>query len=406
MVYLLLSIIVFLLIILFIVLSRLYDLKLASLKTKKTSQPNLKKILPKFDELLLDMMAIHNSGLNGIPAGRENDFYKMALDRACDIVDSDRGSVMIYNNDDKFLHIVAARGISNSLVESIKLKSGVGIAGRAFEKGEIIFVTNPERNPDYDRFMGYDEQSEPFVAIPLKIKGNSIGVLNIHLPKTKNNFTDLELKFLSILADEMSIMAENIGLYQSIEKFYLELVQTLARIIDAKDSYTGDHAVRARERAVRLAKKLNVPEQIIKNIEYAALLHDMGKIGIDEKIITKPGKLTDDEYSQMKKHPEIAYQILSPIEFLSPVAKIILYHHEWFNGMGYPDGIKGDEIPLGSRIVSVIDAWDAMTSDRPYRKALKREDAIEELKKGSGKQFDPKVVDAFFKLLEEEDLSR
>ncbi|MBP7795482.1 MAG: HD domain-containing protein [Elusimicrobiales bacterium] len=403
MVYLLSSIIAFLLIILFIVLNRLYNLKLASLKNKKSSSPNVKKILSKFDELLLDMIAVHDSGIKGVPAGKEGEFYKMALLRACDIVGSDRGSIMIYNNDDGLLHIIASRGISDELVEKIKLKPGTGVAGRAFEKGEIIFVTNPEKNPDYDGYMGYDEQTEPFVAVPLKIKDSTVGVLNIHLPKTKNNFTDLELKFLSILAGEISIMAENINLYQSIEKFYFELVQTLAKTIDAKDSYTGSHAITARNRAKKLAERMNIPEKFIKNIEYAAILHDIGKIGIDDRIITKPAKLTDEEYAQIKKHPEIAYDILSPIEFLSIVAKIILYHHEWFNGNGYPEGLKAEEIPLGSRIISVIDAWDAMTSDRPYRKALKKEDAINELKNGAGKQFDPDVVDAFLKLIEEEE---
>lgn len=406
MVYALISIIIILIITLFIVLNRLYNLKLSSIKNKKSNDPNIKKIWSKFDELLLDMIAIHNYGMSGIPSGKEGEFYKMALDRACDIVDSERGSVMIYNNKDGYLYITAERGISRELVDSVKLKPGEGIAGRAFEKGEIIFVTNPQRNPDYNKFMGYDEQMEPFVSIPLKIQGKSTGVLNVHLPKHKTSFTDWELKFLTILADEISVMVENIGLYQSIEKFYIELVQTLAKIIDAKDSYTGDHASRARERALKLARKLNVPEKMLRTIEYAALLHDMGKIGINEKIITKPGKLTEEEYNQMKKHPEIAYDILSPIEFLSPVAKIVLYHHEWYNGMGYPDGLKGEEIPLGSRIVSVIDAWDAMTSDRPYRKALTKEAAIEELKKGAGRQFDPNVVNAFLSLIEEEELSR
>ncbi|MEF3279666.1 MAG: HD domain-containing protein [Elusimicrobiota bacterium] len=406
MIYLLVSIIFFLLIILFIVLNRLYHLKLISLKLKKPSDSNFKKIWSKFDELLLDMITIHNYGINGVPSGQEGEFYKMAVEKACDVVNSERGSIMIYDKDENILRITASCGISDELVKTVKLKPGEGIAGRAFGKGEIIFVTNPQKNPDYDRFLGYDEQTEPFVSIPLKIKGNPIGVLNIHLPKGKNSFSDWELKFLTILADEISVMAENISLYQSIEKFYIQLVETLARIIDAKDAYTSDHATRARERASKLALKLNIPQSMIRTIEYAALLHDMGKIGIDEKIITKPGKLTDEEYRQMKKHPEIAYQILSPIEFLSPVSKIVLYHHEWYNGMGYPDGLKGEEIPLGSRIVSVIDAWDAMTSDRPYRKALSKETAIAELKKGAGIQFDPKVVESFIELLDEEDLSR
>lgn len=407
MIYLLVLVNLLLLVVLFVVLNRLYQLKLISSKTKeKSTGESLKKIWAKFDELLVDMMSIHNYGMSGVATGKEEEFYKMALDRACDIVESHRGSMMLYDNKTGLLTIVASKNIRQELIDIIKLKPGEGVAGRAFEKGEIIFVTTPEKNPDYERFVGYEEQKEPFVSLPLKSRDKVLGVLNVHLPKNKTSFSEWDLKFLTILADEISVMIENIFLYQSIERFYLELVQTLARIIDAKDSYTADHASRARERAVKLAKKLNVPDQMIKSIEYAALLHDIGKIGINEKILTKPGRLTDEEYQEMKKHPEIAYQILSPIEFLIPVAKMIRYHHEWYNGMGYPEGLKGEEIPLGSRIVSVIDAWDAMTSDRPYRKALSKEQAIEELKRGSGKQFDPKVVNAFLELIEEENLSK
>jgi len=406
MIYGLLSIIIFLLVVLSIVLNKLYQLKRVSYKFKKTDSGDVKKLWQKFDELLLNMISIHDLGTSGIGMGEEKEFYDMALEKVCSVVNACRGSVMLFHEGNGILEIVSSKGISKKLIENVRLRPGEGIAGRAFKKGEIIFVTNPKKNPDYNGFLGYDEQQEPFVAIPLKTRKNVIGVLNIHLPKDRTNFSDWELKFLSILADEIALAIDNIKLYQSIEKFYLELVETLAKIIDVKDAYTADHATRARIRAVKLARKLNVAEKMVKNIEYAALLHDMGKIGIDERILTKPGKLSDDEYKEIKRHPQIGYNILSPIEFLRPVAEIILYHHEWYNGNGYPDGLKGDEIPLGSRIISVIDAWDAMTSDRPYRKSLSKETAIEELKKGAGIQFDPKVVNAFLELMEEEEINK
>jgi HD-GYP domain-containing protein (c-di-GMP phosphodiesterase class II) len=185
-----------------------------------------------------------------------------------------------------------------------------------------------------------------------------------------------------------------------MEEFYLEMVKTLARAVDSKDSYTHEHSERASVKARRLAARLGVAGTAARYVEYAALLHDIGKIGIDEAILLKPGKLTPEEYEVMKKHPIIGHQILSPVKYLGPVAEMVLYHQEWYNGQGYPEGRKGEEIPIGARIVAVIDAWDAMTSDRPYRKALRRDVAISELRRGAGTQFDPQVVEAFLAIEE------
>jgi len=382
-------------------LSRLYKIDLDKDEDKK-GKSDVNDSWAKFDELLSSLIVIHNLGVIGTGKTKKHEFFQIVLDNACDIVDATRGSIMIYDEKTKELKIAASRGLSQELIENVHIKPGEGIAGRAFEKGEIILVTNPEQNPQYKDFKGYDEQTEPFISLPLKIQEKIYGVLNIHLPKGRSGFSDYDLKFLNILCGQSAITVENIKLYESVENFYLEMVQTLARIIDAKDSYTGDHALRARNRAVKLAKALNMPDQMVKYIEYAALLHDIGKIGIDPRILLKPGRLSPEEYDEIKKHPMIGYQILSPIEFLAPVAQMVLYHQEWYNGSGYPEGLKGEEIPIGSRIVATIDAWDAMTSDRPYRKALNSDIAIEELKKGAGTQLDHKVVDAFLKLEEEE----
>src|SRR6185436_648168 len=135
-------------------------------------------------------------------------------------------------------------------------------------------------------------------------------------------------------------------------------------------------------------------------LEFAALLHDIGKIAIDEQVLKKPGKLTPQEFELVKKHPELGYKILAPVSMLAPVAPMVLYHQEWYNGKGYPEGLNGEEIPLGARIVGVLDAWGAMTSHRPWRKALSNEQALEEIRKGAGSQFDPKVVEAFMRTLQ------
>ena len=399
MTYILAALVALLLAVIGYLLNKVYALKLGKTGSETEARDaSLKNTWNKFDELLTSLLTIHEIGIVNAGSTKKEEFFQTVVESACDLIHSPRGSLMIFDEATKELKIVASKNISREVIESTCIKPGQGIGGRAFQTGETIFVTDPEQNTQYKDFIGGEEQKEPFIALPLKVKDKPFGVLNLHLPREKESFTDYDLKFLTLLAGESAITLENIKLYESIENFYLEMVQTLARVIDAKDAYTGDHAGRARHKARALSEELHMPEQMIKYVEYAALLHDIGKIGIDGSILSKPGRLTDAEYSEIKKHPAIGYQILSPIHFLGPVAQMVLYHQEWYNGMGYPEGLKGEEIPLGARIVATIDAWDAMMSDRPYRKALSREIGISELTKGAGKQFDPKVVEAFLKL--------
>jgi len=399
MIYLLSLVIVILLFATGSLLRKVYALRLEKPSQENDGRDNsLKTTWGKFDELLTSLLTIHEIGIVSAGTIKKEDFYQTVVESACELISSPRGSLMIHDTVADELKIAASKNISKEVIENTRIKPGLGIAGRAFQTGETIFVTDPQQNTQYKDFIGKEEQKDPFIAIPLKLKDKPFGVLNLHLSREKESFTDYDLKFLTLLAGETAITLENIKLYESLENFYLEMVQTLARVIDAKDSYTGDHAGRARQKARRLAEELKMPEQMLRYVEYAALLHDIGKIGIDGGILSKPGKLTAEEYDEIKKHPAIGYQILSPIHFLGPVAQMVLYHQEWFNGMGYPEGLKGEEIPLGARIVATIDAWDAMRSDRPYRKALGVDIAESELTKGAGRQFDPQVVKAFLKL--------
>ena len=191
-------------------------------------------------------------------------------------------------------------------------------------------------------------------------------------------------------------------LYTKMRKMYLETIRALAAAIDAKDPYTKGHSERVAQMAVSLARELNLPEGEIENLEYSALLHDIGKIGIDEKILRKDDGLTNEEYDKIKKHTITGAKIIEPVDFLKKSYQAIYHHHERFNGNGYPDGIKEEDIPLAARIISVADAYDAMNSNRPYRKKLSRDKIIKELKEQSGKQFDPKIVKALITILERE----
>ncbi len=168
----------------------------------------------------------------------------------------------------------------------------------------------------------------------------------------------------------------------------------VAQAIDLKDAYTGRHARAASEVAVRIARSLRLPEPEVRKIRIAGILHDIGKVGVSGKIIRKPGALDASEMAVMRQHPVIGAEIMRPVELLAEAAEIVHHHHEHYDGSGYPDGLGGDQIPIGSRIVLVADAFNAMTTDRPYRKARPKNEALQVLKKHSGKQFDPRVVGA------------
>ncbi len=186
--------------------------------------------------------------------------------------------------------------------------------------------------------------------------------------------------------------------YAELNEAYNSTLEALVTALDARDTETEGHSIRVTEYTMELARLLNITDhEFLDALDKAALLHDIGKIGIPDAILRKPGKLTPQEWEIMKKHPIIGYEIIKKIKFLEKSAPIVLHHHERWDGKGYPDGLKGEEIPLGSRIFAVADTIDAMTSDRPYRKALTFEIVSEELKKFKGIQFDPQVVDAFFK---------
>ena len=189
-------------------------------------------------------------------------------------------------------------------------------------------------------------------------------------------------------------------LYTKMRKMYLDTIKTLAATIDAKDPYTHGHSDRVSKMAVQLARKLGYMDSEVEYLEYAAIFHDIGKIGIEDRILGKKDKLNDEEYEKIKQHPIIGAGIIESIEFLKKCSKTVLYHHERYDGKGYPEGLKGEEIPRLSRVLAIVDSYDAMNSDRPYRKKLKRSEILIELKKGSGTQFDPKIVPEFILLME------
>lgn len=230
------------------------------------------------------------------------------------------------------------------------------------------------------------------VGLPLFSGGHALGALVLTVEQSGESYTADDIEYLKVLASHISLAARNAQLYHSIEISYLDTVAALAAAVDAKDAYTRGHSERVMRNSVHLSRALSLPKQEINMIRYSALLHDVGKIGLPNHILSSKTRLTEEEFNLVKQHPVMGYEIVKPISFLRPALDGILYHHERWDGHGYPEGLAGEDIPFISRILSLSDSWDAMANDRFYRRARSTDEIMEEMLDNSATQFDPNLV--------------
>lgn len=238
------------------------------------------------------------------------------------------------------------------------------------------------------------------IIVPLKPRDNLLGVIQLCNKKGDSSFTYEDLDLLKILGSQIAFVIQNSELFNNLEKAYLDTLSALTNAIDAKDSYTRGHSDRVTELSVRLAKEAKLDNSDLEKIRLGGMLHDIGKIGIPESILNKPGRLDDQEFEVIKSHPVLGVSILGSVEFLQNVVPIIKHHHERYDGRGYPDKLNGAEIPYLARIVSIADTYDAMTTNRPYRKALTIEESLREIERCKGTQFDPELADLFIQMIQ------
>lgn len=240
------------------------------------------------------------------------------------------------------------------------------------------------------------------VFLPLTIKDQRVGYIAVEGRKGKGVFPSDDLFLLKLVAEKAAIKIENKMLYESLYNSILDTLSSLIIAIDRRDSYTKGHCERVAEMCLQLGERMSISDYEKSVIRIVGPIHDLGKIGIADEILLKPGGLTNEEYEVMKGHSAMGEEIMKRFEILAEEATIIRHHHERFDGRGYPDQLASTSIPLCSRIIAVCDAYDAMTSNRPYRKALSLAEAIKEIAGGSGKQFDPGAAEAFISILEDE----
>lgn len=244
------------------------------------------------------------------------------------------------------------------------------------------------------------QQLEAELCMPLIQKNRLTGILAIGKKKSDEFYNQRDINLLTILATEATIALENSNLYQNLKDHMFKTVRALSAAVEAKDIFTNGHCERVVGFAVQMARELRLPKPQIEAIVFGATLHDIGKIGVNEEILLKPAKLSSGEFDVIKTHPLTGAKILKSVDLPKETMDIVMFHHERYDGQGYPYGLKADSIPLVARILSVADSYEAMTSDRVYRPALSKKEALQILHQESGKQFDPQIVEVFISILE------
>lgn len=310
-----------------------------------------------------------------------------------DVTGAQRISLMVLDRTRRYLHIRAAIGLPKDVVTGTIVPVGEGIAGQVVQTGKAVRIT--EQIPDVVGETGGDRRSyrtRSWMSMPLRVGQEIFGVINLTDKLDGLNFSREDEQILQTLVEKAGIKLENQALYEGIYSNLIDTLNSLVTTIEAKDPYTREHSQRVTDYAVMLGKLLDLSDDEIEMLNFAGMLHDIGKIGVRDEILTKPGRLTSEEYDMIKQHPIIGEKIVAPLGLVSHERAIIHSHHERFDGSGYPDGLRGEQIPILARIVAIADAFDAMTTTRSYRKALPVAHALEEMRRCAGSQFDPRLV--------------
>ncbi len=325
------------------------------------------------------------------------DLYGFLVKKAADACEATKACFLIYEQNRDSLLVFTSYGISGLRPGTLVTISRAQDGRRKIDHG---FVSN-HMHSDHELPVYADHicRLSDLISVPFLIRGEPFGILMVSGKKNGRNFDRRDEFLLNFMSEKAALNVENMALYHSLKENLFATLGALVSAIEARDRYTQQHSERVTRLAIDIAIRLGCGSHDLRRIESSGPLHDIGKIGIDDHILKKPGKLTQEEFNNIKMHPLIGVNIVSNLGLDREELAIIRNHHERWDGKGYPDGLKGEEIPKLARILSVADAFDAMNSDRSYRNALPFDTCLDELKRNRGRQFDPQVVDAALQVL-------
>lgn len=326
---------------------------------------------------------------------------RLVVEEADRILEARTIFIMLLDGEKQELATRFGMGRDREAAAGFRASVTSGLTGHVFRQGEPVTVCDIIA----DGRISLPWQARYILCVPLIADARPLGMLIATDKLSGEEFWSPELKLMGIFASEVASSLRKAYLYEAINKLFLSTVEALATAIDAKDPYTYGHSRRVARFAVAICGELGMKKERVREVELASFLHDIGKIGTPESILRKPGSLRPEEYEKIKEHPGKGAEILSTIAELGEIVAWIRHHHEWYDGTGYPDRLASEEIPLEARVITVADTFDAMTTDRPYRKGMPPETVMKIMEQFSGVQFDPDLLRAFYRCLEKGTLS-
>jgi HD-GYP domain-containing protein (c-di-GMP phosphodiesterase class II) len=374
-------------------------------KLEKTlrHRDSIKQELLSREEELRHIFKINSSLISVIPCGQ---MYDMVTRIAHGLLDTDIVVLRLFDEDKNALCVVSSYFTGKDMIRELPdIKIGDAISGKAFKTKKAIAIADIDKDAVAKKMKLVQiirkEGARSILSVPILFQGKPLGVISTYCRRPRT-FTSKETNLMRVFASYVAAILREADHHRQMHLTYFNTISTLVLTLETRDPFTQGHTERVTKYALLIGAEMGLTPEDINTLRYASEIHDIGKISIPDFILNKPGKLNKLERHMIELHPVKGAQIIGPLEFLKRVIPIVRHHHERFDGTGYPDRLKAGKIPLMARILACADSYDAMTSERPYKGKMSLREAIREIKKNAGKQFDPKIAALFIKILKKQ----